>query len=29
MRKVAAEQQVGFVDVDTPMRSVLSRSGDS
>ena len=28
MRKVAAEQQVGFVDVDTPMRSVLSRTDD-
>ena len=28
MRKVAAEQQVGFVDVDTPMRSALSRTDD-
>ncbi|MDO7714827.1 MAG: SGNH/GDSL hydrolase family protein, partial [Pirellulales bacterium] len=28
MREVAAEQQVGFVDVDTPMRPVLSRPDD-
>lgn len=28
MKEVAAEQHVGFVDVDTPMRSVLSGTGD-
>ncbi|MBT3212050.1 MAG: sulfatase-like hydrolase/transferase [Planctomycetaceae bacterium] len=28
MREVAAEQHVGFVDVDTPMRSALSSTGD-
>ena len=28
MKEVAAEQHVGFIDVDTPMRSVLSRTGN-
>ena len=26
MKEVAAEQHVGFIDVDTPMRSVLNRT---